>query len=85
MEQNESIPKQLAKLAAGRDFIVTDEIAAATNHKPQTVRKTHCQTGEYFGIRPVKLGNRLLWPVADVAKLLNGEHQKSKKALRVGV
>ncbi|SNX59268.1 hypothetical protein SAMN06296273_0708 [Nitrosomonas ureae] len=63
---------QLAKLAIGRDHIQTDEIARVTNHKPQTVRKKYCLTGEYFGIRPVKLGNRLLWPVADIAKLLNG-------------
>ena len=72
MVQNNSTLDQLAKIAAGRDFIHTDEIATATNHKPQTVRKSYCLTGEYFGIRPVKLGNRLLWPVAGVAKLLNG-------------
>lgn len=72
MEQKQSIPPQLSQLAAGRDYILTDEIATATNHKPQTVRKLYCLTGEYFGIRPVKIGNRLLWPVADVTKLLNG-------------
>ncbi len=72
MVQHNSIPEQLAKIAAGRDFIITDEIAVVTNHKPQTVRKNYCLTGEYFGIKPVKLGNRLLWPVADVAKLLSG-------------
>jgi len=66
------IPGGLATIAQNRDFITTDEIAFATNHKPQSVRKAYCLTGEYFGIRPVKLGNRLLWPVADVAKLLNG-------------
>lgn len=72
MAQNASIPPNLAELAKGRDHIQTDELAIATNHKPQTVRKSYCMTGAYFGIRPVKLGNRLLWPVAEVARLLNG-------------
>lgn len=69
---NAKIPGVLAAIAQNRDFITTDEIAVATNHRPQTVRKSHCMTGAYFGIRPVKLGNRLLWPVEGVAKLLNG-------------
>ncbi|MBL8499481.1 MAG: hypothetical protein JNL77_02680 [Nitrosomonas sp.] len=72
MMQTISIPPNLAELAKGRDYIVTDEIARATNHQPQTVRKSYCLTGAYFGIRPIKLGNRLLWSVADVAKLLSG-------------
>ncbi len=75
MMQNVSIPTNLAEISKGRDHILTDEIATVTNHKPQTVRKSHCMTGAYFGIRPVKLGNRLLWPVADVAKLLSGGAQ----------
>ena len=72
MEQTASIPPNLAELAKGRDHIQTNEIATVTNHRPQTVRKSYCMTGSYFGIRPIKLGNRLLWPVADIAKLLNG-------------
>ena len=72
MMQNVSIPTNLAEISKDRDHILTDEIATVTNHKPQTVRKSYCMTGAYFGIRPVKLGNRLLWPVADVAKLLSG-------------
>lgn len=72
MVQNVSIPPNLAELAKDRDYIQTDEIATVTNHKPQTVRKSYCMTGAYFGIRPVKLGNRLLWPVVDIAKLLSG-------------
>ncbi|OQW40474.1 MAG: hypothetical protein A4S08_04600 [Proteobacteria bacterium SG_bin4] len=72
MMQTVSIPQNLAEISKGRDHILTDEIAIVTNHRPQTVRKSYCMTGSYFGVRPVKLGNRLLWPVADVAKLLNG-------------
>lgn len=66
------IPDELAALAAGRDHISTSEFAKVTYHADQTVRKNHCLTGECFGIRPVKVGNRLLWPVVPTAVLLNG-------------
>ncbi|MEI7956871.1 MAG: hypothetical protein WCJ66_17030 [Verrucomicrobiota bacterium] len=62
----------LAEVAAGRDFIQTSEFAKATSHASQTVRKNYCLTGECFGIRPTKCGNRLLWPVAQTAALLKG-------------
>lgn len=67
-----SIPPSLAAIAAGRDHIQTAEFARAANRASQTIRKNYCLTGECFGIRPVKFGNRLLWPVADIAALLNG-------------
>lgn len=62
----------LATIAAGRDHIQTAEFARATNRASQTIRKNYCLTGECFGIRPLKFGNRLLWPVADIAALLSG-------------
>ena len=68
-----SLPHGLATMAAGRDLISTFEFAQVTNRASQTIRKNHCLQGECFGIRPVKFGNRLLWPVADIAALLNGE------------
>ncbi len=67
-----SIPPCLAAIAAGRDHIQTAEYARATNRASQTIRKNYCLTGECFGIRPVKFGNRLLWPVAEIAALLTG-------------
>lgn len=63
-------PPALAAIAAGRDHINTGEFAHATDRASQTIRKNYCLTGECFGIRPVKFGNRLLWPVAQVAALL---------------
>ena len=66
------IPEAFAKIAAGRDHILTNELAVATNHAAQTIRKSYCLQGECFGIRPIKVGNRLLWPVAKVAALLTG-------------
>lgn len=65
-------PPALATIAAGRDHINTSEFAHATDRASQTIRKNYCQTGECFGIRPVKFGNRLLWPVAQIAVLLSG-------------
>ncbi len=73
MEQRNSIPPTLAAIATGRDHIKTEEFARCTNRANQTIRKNYCLTGECFGIRPVKFGNRLLWPVAEIAELLNGD------------
>jgi hypothetical protein len=67
-----SIPPGLAAIAAGRDLISTAEFAKSVTRATQTIRKNHCLQGECFGIRPVKFGNRLLWPVAEIAALLNG-------------
>jgi hypothetical protein len=62
----------LTEIAAGRDHINTAEFARAFTKAPQTVRKNYCLTGECFGIRPVKVGNSLLWPVMSIAALLSG-------------
>jgi hypothetical protein len=67
------IPAALAVIAAGRDHVVTEEFARAMNRANQTIRKNYCTTGSCFGIRPIKVGNRLLWPVVQIAALLNGE------------
>ncbi len=66
------LPTALAEIAAGRDHITTAEFARATSKAPQTVRKNYCLSGECFGIRPVKVGNNLLWPVARIGALLSG-------------
>jgi hypothetical protein len=62
----------LTTMAAGRDHIITGEFARAANKASQTIRKNYCLTGECYGIRPIKVGNRLLWPVAEIAALLSG-------------
>ena len=72
MKTEISIPSKLAEISAGRDHILTGEFAHATNRANQTIRKNYCLTGECFGIRPVKFGNKLLWPVAQIATLLSG-------------
>lgn len=66
----------LAALAAGRDHIKTQEFARLLSKEPQTLRKNYCQKGACFGIRPLKVGSHLLWPVAEIASLLGQECQK---------
>lgn len=66
------IPQGLLAVAGGRDLITTPEFAQIFNVRPQTVRKNYCLTGEAYGIRPTKIGNRLLWSVAKVAAKLKG-------------
>jgi hypothetical protein len=72
-EQAYSLPPALAAIAAGRDHILTEEFAKATGCRNQTVRKNVCLRGECFGVRPLKCGNRLLWPLTQIAALLNGD------------
>jgi hypothetical protein len=65
-----AIPPALAEVARGRDYIKTEEFAHAMSRAVATVHKNHCMTGECFGIRPIKRGKLLLWPVAAVAQIL---------------
>ena len=69
-DESDGIPPALAAIANGRDHIDTPELGRATHHANQTIRKLYSQEGHYFGIRPIKIGNKLLWPVRPVAHLL---------------
>jgi hypothetical protein len=84
MQKTQSLPPALAVIAAGRDHILTEEFARASNRASQTIRKNHCMKGECFGIRPLKFGNRLLWPVAEIAALLNGDGDPNRRAQSKG-
>lgn len=53
--------------------LTTQEFAEALKCSPKTVRKNYNQTSHCYGIIPLKIGARLLWPISEVAKLLNGE------------
>lgn len=66
---------QLAAIAKSRPLLSTEEFAAQLTLRPQSIRKRYCQTGAYFGVRPVKLPNgRLMWPADSVEQLmLTGE------------
>ncbi|QWD32480.1 helix-turn-helix domain-containing protein [Polynucleobacter paneuropaeus] len=71
-DQFSEIPNGLSAIAGNRDLITTDEFAEALNVASQTVRKNYCLTGEAYGIKPIKIGNRLLWGVEQIAKKLKG-------------
>lgn len=64
------LPPTLVAIAANTDYLRTEELANILCRASQTVRKAYCLTGNYLNIRPVKLGNRLLWPIKEVAKVL---------------
>ena len=66
----DDIPPALAALANGRDLIDTPALSRVTFHAKQTIRKLYSQQGHYFGIRPIKIGNKNLWPVRPVANLI---------------
>ena len=51
--------------------LTTKELGALLRVKPETIRSGYCKTGNYLGLRPLKLSNRLLrWSAADVERLL---------------
>jgi hypothetical protein len=67
-----NIPPGLSAIAGDRVFIKTSEFAQVFNVASQTIRKNYSLTGEAYGIRPTKVGNRLLWSVAKIARRLEG-------------
>jgi hypothetical protein len=71
----QNMPPELARVAQGRDFLTTGEFARALNRAPQTVRKNLCLAGHCYGIKPRHVAGRLLWPVVDIAKVLNGDER----------
>jgi hypothetical protein len=70
--QVSNLPPGLSAIAGNRDLITTPEIAQVFNVASQTVRKNYSLTGEAYGIKPTKIGNRLLWSVAQIAEKLRG-------------
>ena len=70
--QKSNIPHGLAEIAKSRDFITTTEFSHVISKAIQTIRKEHSLCGEACGIKPIKVGNRLLWSVDLIAALLKG-------------
>lgn len=70
--QATNLPPGLSAIAGNRDLITTPEFAQVFNVATQTVRKNFCLTGYAYGIKPTKIGNRLLWSVSQIAEKLRG-------------
>ena len=74
---NTPMRAQIAGRLAART-LSTEQAAAALHIRPQTLRAAMCRDGHYFGIRPVKLPNRMLaWPAESIERLLSGEEAES--------
>lgn len=69
-QRNSDLPIGLASIAKGRDLINTNEAGFAVGSSPQTIRKHICLRGNFHGIKPIKIGGRLLFPVTELAKLI---------------
>lgn len=76
------MPKALAEIALGRDYITTREFAKTVNRREETIRKNYHLYGHTYGIRPLKIGGGpLSWPVDRIAALLNGEMTDAERRL----
>jgi len=63
-----------ARLAVSlRPYISTEEAADLVLRQPDTLRKSHSLTGTFLGVRPRKVGRRLLWPRAELMALIAGD------------
>ena len=61
----------LHQITDGRkDFLSTEEFAKSITRSTNTLRKNYCLTGHCYGVRPIKVGGRLLWPVSEIITLL---------------
>jgi hypothetical protein len=60
----------LSAIAGHRDLITTPELAKLLNVSPQTIRKNYCLSGHCYGLKPVKLGNKLLWTVQSITQVM---------------
>jgi len=62
----------------------TEELAASTNHKGQTLRASYCKKGHWCGLVPIKLPNgRLLWPSDSIERLTTGAKGQDNAAAGV--
>lgn len=64
---------RLFAIANDRDHLTTAEFGKVINRGGQTIRKNLCLDGKAYGITPERINGRLLWPVADIIKLLKIE------------
>ena len=74
MKSTHDIPEGLASIANGRDNILTHEVGLVTNTATQTIRRHLCHSGSFHGIKPIKIGGKLQFPVREIAKLIRGNH-----------
>ncbi len=60
-------------------FLKTEPFAECVGRTAHTIRILHSKTGQAFGIKPLKVGRFLLWPVDQVNALLGGTTEPTHK------
>lgn len=68
-------PALQAYADAGHVGLPTKLAAIVLGLKEQTLRKWACYENAPGGIRPVRIGRRLLWLIADLSSLLQGSER----------
>jgi hypothetical protein len=63
-------PANLGGVPSDRVYLSTLEFAKLVNCRSNSIRNKYSSAGEYNGIRPIKFGGRLLWPVAEIEERL---------------
>jgi hypothetical protein len=66
------ILEYLRELTGGRPLANTAELGQMYDTAPQTIRRNHSEKGEFHGLRPIKIGNRLFWPLTEIARVMSG-------------
>ncbi|RMD00146.1 DNA-binding protein [Aquitalea palustris] len=76
MKKNLYYPPALqAHIDAGKGALTTEEAAVLLGFKPQTLRKWMCYGEGPKGLKPLKIGHAVRWPIEQLASLLQGgEH-----------
>ncbi|MDA8254409.1 MAG: hypothetical protein M0Z99_02010 [Betaproteobacteria bacterium] len=64
------LPPALAEIAKTRDYLTTAEFGNLIRRAGTTIRQKLCEQKHVYGIRPIKVGGRLAWPIEEVAKIL---------------
>ena len=71
---NQHVGSRIAiELDGMKKMLTTTEAAEALNRRPQTLRTWAMDSCTEAPIKPVRIGGRLAWSVADIEKLLNGD------------
>ena len=62
---------KLSKGALTSGYMTTEEFGNVIRRNPQTIRKTLCDEDgkSAYGVTPIKIKNRLMWPTSEVVKL----------------
>jgi hypothetical protein len=61
---------ELPDVPSNRKHVSTHEFAALILCKPESIWTLYRAAGEYHGVRPIRVGRRLLWPVDQIRAVL---------------